>query len=70
MAASGAVGAQKFPIKIQGKEFKLDHVGIDTLVAKSGVSDDCYRSFIPLFFFADLTQYACTTYLAWIMHAG
>merc|ERR1712014_439528 len=35
MAAAGAVGAQKFPIKVQGKEYKLDHVGIDTLVAKS-----------------------------------
>ena len=38
MAAGNAVGAEKSPIKVQGKEYQLDHVGIDTLVAKSGVS--------------------------------
>lgn len=46
MAAAGAVGAQKFPIKVQGKEYKLDHVGIDTLVAKSGVSGQSFVSSI------------------------
>lgn len=46
MAAAGAVGAQKFPIKVQGKEYKLDHVGIDTLVAKSGVSGQSFLSSI------------------------
>lgn len=39
IASSGAVGAQKHPIKVQDKEYALKSVGDDTLVATSSVSD-------------------------------
>lgn len=35
MAASTAVGAQKTPIKVRGKEYQIKSVGADTLEATS-----------------------------------
>ena len=44
MAANTAVGAQKTPIKVQGKEYQLKSVGADTLEATAVSIHTEYRT--------------------------